>query len=189
MSKYTTGEIAKLCGVTVRTVQYYDARNILIPSELSEGGRRLYSEDDLKRMKIICFLRELDMPLDAISKVLEEEHPEKVLSMLMEQQESVLLYEISEKQEKLNKLHELKNGLRSKGEFSLESIGDVAVYMEGKKKLKRMRWMMIITGLPVTAFHRMGISSVIAAWPDSFAKSVTKQPLAEIILLRQRWLS
>ena len=34
MSKYTTGEIAKLCGVTVRTVQYYDSRNILVPSAL-----------------------------------------------------------------------------------------------------------------------------------------------------------
>lgn len=32
MSIYTTGEIAKLCGVTVRTVQYYDSRNILVPS-------------------------------------------------------------------------------------------------------------------------------------------------------------
>ena len=41
MSKYTTGEVAKLCGVTVRTVQYYDTRGILAPSELSEGGRRL----------------------------------------------------------------------------------------------------------------------------------------------------
>lgn len=48
MSKYTTGEIAKLCGVSVRTVQYYDTRGILAPSELSEGGRRLYSEDDFK---------------------------------------------------------------------------------------------------------------------------------------------
>lgn len=57
MSKYSTGELAKLCNVTVRTVQYYDTRGILIPSELSEGGRRLYSEDDLRRMKIICFLR------------------------------------------------------------------------------------------------------------------------------------
>lgn len=45
MSKYTTGELAKLCNVSVRTVQYYDSRNILVPSELSEGGRRLYSEE------------------------------------------------------------------------------------------------------------------------------------------------
>ena len=41
---YTTGEITKLCGVSVRTVQYYDNRGILIPSSLTEGGRRLYTK-------------------------------------------------------------------------------------------------------------------------------------------------
>ena len=108
MSKYTTGELAKLCGVTVRTVQYYDTRGILIPSELSEGGRRLYSEDDLKRLKVICFLRDLDLPIDAISQILKEEHPEKVISLLIEQQEKALWDEISDKEEKLKKLRDLK---------------------------------------------------------------------------------
>lgn len=108
MSKYTTGELAKLCGVTVRTVQYYDTRGILIPSQLSEGGRRLYSGDDLKRMKVICFLRDLNIPIDAISQILKEEHPEKVISLLIEQQEEALSNEISEKQEQLGKLRELK---------------------------------------------------------------------------------
>ena len=42
MSKYTTGEMAKLCNVTVRTVQFYDTKGLLIPSDLTEGGRRLY---------------------------------------------------------------------------------------------------------------------------------------------------
>lgn len=87
MSKYTTGEIAKLCGVSVRTVQYYDSRNILVPSELSEGGRRLYSEDDLKRMRIICFLREAGVPINSIGELFAEEHPEKVISILLDQQE------------------------------------------------------------------------------------------------------
>ncbi len=40
MSKYTTGEIAKLCGVSVRTVQYYDERGILIPKESTERNRK-----------------------------------------------------------------------------------------------------------------------------------------------------
>lgn len=62
MSKYTTGELAKLCGVTVRTVQYYDTRDILSPSELSEGGRRLYTDDDLRQLRIICFLRDMGYP-------------------------------------------------------------------------------------------------------------------------------
>ena len=157
MSKYTTGELAKLAGVTVRTVQYYDSRGILTPSELTEGGRRLYSEDDLKLLKVICFLREVDLPIDAISKILEEEHPEKVISLLIEQQESILSDEISVKQEKLEKLRELKNGLKSKEAFSLESIGDIAVIMEGRKKLKKMRATMILTGIPVTALQWFSI--------------------------------
>ena len=153
MSKYTTGELAKLAGVTVRTVQYYDTRGILIPSKISEGGRRLYSEDDLKRMKTICFLREMDLPIDAIQKILKEEHPEKVILLLIEQQEKALSEEVSEKEEKLEKLRELKNGLRDRTEFSLETIGDMAVIMESRKKLKRMRRMMILTGIPVTALQ------------------------------------
>jgi len=157
MSKYTTGELAKLCGVTVRTVQYYDTRGILIPSELSEGGRRLYAEDDLKRLKVICFLRDLDLPIDAIAQILKEEHPEKVISLLIEQQEKALSAEISEKEQKLEKLRELKNGLKSRPAFSLETIGDIAVIMEGKEKLKKMRWMMILTGIPVMALQWFSI--------------------------------
>ena len=108
MSKYTTGEIAKLCGVTVRTVQYYDTRGILIPTELSEGGRRLYSENDLKRMKIICFLRDLGLPIDSISKMLAEDDPESVISLLLEQQENLLREEIGERKQKLDKLESLR---------------------------------------------------------------------------------
>ena len=98
MSKYTTGEIAKLCVVSVRTVQYYDSRNILVPSELSEGGRRLYSEDDLKRMRIICFLRAAGLPINSISELFAEERPENIISILLDQQERVLQEELSETQ-------------------------------------------------------------------------------------------
>ena len=90
MSKYTTGELAKLCQVTVRTVQYYDTRGILVPSELSEGGRRLYSEDDVKRLKVICFLRELGLSIDSIRQLLSEEDPGSVISLLLDQQEGQL---------------------------------------------------------------------------------------------------
>jgi len=93
MSKYTTGEIAKLCGVSVRTVQYYDSRNILVPSQLSEGGRRLYSEEDLKRMRIICFLREAGIPINGIGQLFSEEHPEKVISIELDKRLEKVLEE------------------------------------------------------------------------------------------------
>ena len=147
MSMYTTGEIAKRCGVSVRTVQYYDSRNILVPSELSEGGRRLYSEDDLKRMKIICFLREAGIPINSISTLFAEEHPERVISILLEQQAQVLLAELEERTNQLEIIEGIKRELKEIPNFSVESIGDIAHIMKQKNKLKRMRMNMLITGI------------------------------------------
>jgi DNA-binding transcriptional MerR regulator/DNA-directed RNA polymerase subunit RPC12/RpoP len=149
MSKYTTGEIAKLCGVSVRTVQYYDTRGILTPSELSEGGRRLYSETDLQRMKIICFLRELDLPLNSIGELLSEEHPESVISLLLEQQEKTLREEIAQRQARLDKLTDLRRALKELEHFSVESIGDIALKMENNKKLRKLYTVVFATGIPV----------------------------------------
>lgn len=157
MSKYTTGEIAKLCGVSVRTVQYYDSRNILVPSALSEGGRRLYTEEDLKRLRIICFLRGIDIPINSISALFAEEHPEKVIDLLLEQQEHDLREEIAEMQKKLYMVESMKRELKEIDNFTVESIGDIAQIMKQKNKLKRMRWMMILTGLPVTALQWVAI--------------------------------
>ena len=153
MSKYTTGEIAKLCGVSVRTVQYYDTRGVLIPSELSEGGRRLYSEEDLSKMKVICFLRELDVPLGSIAELLKEDDPASVISILIEQQTSSLQSEIRQKQEQLDKLAELKKGLRKIENFSVESITDIANLMENKKKLRKVRITMLAVGIVAEAIE------------------------------------
>ena len=150
-NQYTTGEIAKLCGVSVRTVQYYDDRKILVPSALSEGGRRLYSENDLKRMHIICFLRTAGLPINSISVLLEEENPEKIISVLLEQQEQALSEELAELQAQLDMIEGIKRELRELDCFSVESIGDIAYSMNQKAKRKKMLWLMVLTGIPVTA--------------------------------------
>jgi len=157
MSKYTTGEIAKFCGVSVRTVQYYDDRGILIPSELSEGGRRLYTEDDLKRMRIICFLREAGLPLNSISALFAEEKPENIISILLDGQEQALRDEISERQEKLDLIEGIKRELKELECFSVESIGDIAHIMKQKNNLNKMRLTMVLTGIPVTALQWISI--------------------------------
>ena len=142
--------MAKACGVTVRTVQFYDQKGILIPSALSEGGRRLYSEEDLKKMKIICFLRDTGLSLDTIGQLMKEEDPESTISILLVQQEQVLREEISERREKLNRLEELKKWVESTSSFSVETIGDIATIMEGQKKMSAMHRNMLLTGLPLS---------------------------------------
>ncbi len=147
MSTYTTGELAKLCGVSVRTVQYYHNRRILCPSALSEGGRRLYSEEDLEKLQIICFLREMDFALEDIGRLLSQEQPEKVISLLVEQQEAELRQELRERSERLNKLTQLKRGLKNVESFTLASLGDIAYLMKTQKKRRRMLFAMTALGL------------------------------------------
>ena len=146
---YTTGEMAKLCGVSVRTVQYYDSRGILIPSELSEGGRRLYSEEDLKKMKIICFLRNIGLSINSIGELLEEDNSSAVISLLLGQQAQVLEEEIRERREKLQKVEEMTQELKLMNHISVESIGDIAYMMENKKKLKKVHTVMLAVGIPM----------------------------------------
>ena len=153
MSQYTTGEVAKLCGVTVRTVQYYDTRGILTPSALTEGGRRLYDEEDVRKCRVICFLRELDLPIDAIRQLLSEEDPGSVISILLDQQEQVLREEIEGRRQKLERLEDLRRGLRDIGRFSIESIGDIAHIVENRNKLKKLHRNLLIFGLPVNVLQ------------------------------------
>lgn len=147
MSIYTTGEVAKQCGVSVRTVQYYDTRGILTPSQLSEGGRRLYSEDDLRQMKVICFLRELGLPISSIGQLLSEADPGSVIFLLLQQQEQLLQEEISQQQAQLARIAELAKGLKHVENFSVESINDIAHIMENKKKIRKLRALIITIGI------------------------------------------
>jgi DNA-binding transcriptional MerR regulator len=66
------GELAKQAGITVRALHHYDAIGLLRPSGRSDSGYRLYNEADVSRLYAIQSLRDADMPLDEIARVLDE---------------------------------------------------------------------------------------------------------------------
>lgn len=72
MSKvYTVAEVARLSGVSVRTLHHYDAIGLLKPAQVGSNGYRLYGREELLRLQQILFHRELKFPLEAIKAVLE----------------------------------------------------------------------------------------------------------------------
>ena len=135
---YSTGEIAKLCGVTVRTVQYYDTRGLLEPSELTEGGRRMYTEEDAEKLRLLTYLRSLGLSIDNIGSILREENAAKVLETLLVEQESLLSADIDQKKEQLKNVRGFLSGLRSSGGNELDDIRDVAKTMNAKKNMKKL---------------------------------------------------
>lgn len=67
---YTVGEVAELSGVSVRTLHHYHEIGLLVPTVRSPAGYRLYSPDDLRRLRRILLYRELDFRLEEIADML-----------------------------------------------------------------------------------------------------------------------
>lgn len=66
---YSSGEFARMAGVTLRTIRYYDKQNILKPSLVSEAGARFYTEEDFARLQQILLLKYLGFSLDDIREM------------------------------------------------------------------------------------------------------------------------
>lgn len=146
MPKYTTGELAKKCNITVRTVQYYDTQDIVKPTELTDGGRRIYSNDDLKKMRIVCSLRKLGLSLDTIKKIFKEENSKEVIAQLFKEQLKVVDKEIAENQDKKSELEQIIKSISSQQDFTVNSITDITLTMQNKK-LKKFYIKMIGIGI------------------------------------------
>ena len=82
-------DVAKLTGVTVRTLHYYDEIGLLKPSEVTEAGYRVYNDTDLAVLQQILFFRELDFSLEEIRKIMQNPAYEKE-SALRKQKELLL---------------------------------------------------------------------------------------------------
>ncbi len=168
MADYATGELARLCGVTVRTVQFYDARGLLHPSDISEGGRRLYSEGDLRKMRMICALKTLGLSLDSIQGVLASEKPERVLLLLLEEQERRIADEQGALERQHRAVETVRETIRTGHMISIESIADMDRMMEEKKNLNKLHLGMLALGMVMSGLQWAGIILWITTgvwWP------------------------
>ena len=102
-------QVAKLTGVSIRTLQYYDEIDLLKPSKLTTSGYRMYDDDALQTLQQILFFKELEFPLKEIKHILEKPYFERV-SAFKKQKELLLL-----KRDRLDRLIQLLEHLE-KGE-------------------------------------------------------------------------
>ena len=145
---YSTGEIAGLCGVTVRAVQYYDREGLLKPESLSEGGRREYGEQGLKTLQLICIYKQLGLSLSEIKSVLADvDNSKKILLSVLAEREKALDYEIKEKLSQRDAVKVIRSELASGNAFSQNSFSDVRTIMKGKRKLRATYATMVVVGV------------------------------------------
>ena len=67
---YRIGELAKLANVTPDTIRYYEKQQMIDHEVRTEGGFRLYTDNDLQRLRFIRYARQLGFTLDSIRELL-----------------------------------------------------------------------------------------------------------------------
>ncbi len=93
---YTAGEIARIAGVSLRTIRFYDSKGLLKPVSHSEAGYRYYNQKSVEILQRILMLKYLGFSLQKIQQILREQDMELELS----EQKALL-------QQKKNQLEEL----------------------------------------------------------------------------------
>ncbi len=68
---YSIGLVAKKSNVSISTLHYYDDIGLLPPSTTTDGGHRLYTQEDLRRLQQITLLKRLNFPLKEIKGIID----------------------------------------------------------------------------------------------------------------------
>src|SRR5450631_3218191 len=69
----TVGQVAEQFGVTVRTLHHYDQIGLLVASERTSAGYRLYTDEDIARLQHVVVYRRLGFALEEIAVLLQEQ--------------------------------------------------------------------------------------------------------------------
>ena len=125
--RLSVSQMAKLTGVSIRTLHYYDHIGLLCPEIAADSGYRWYGAADVEKMQQILFYRELDFPLKDIREILADPRYDKQ-EALRRQRRLLLL-----KRVRLDGLLELLDA-NLKGERTMEFQGFDAKELEAARR-------------------------------------------------------
>ena len=107
----TTGDLARACDTTVRTVRFYEEAGVLRPENRTEGGHRLFGEEDLQKLRLIMDLREAGLSLNDIRKLFQLKAEHDSPQQASEAMSELLEEQIAEMQRKIETLRRLREEL------------------------------------------------------------------------------
>ena len=122
VGRYRIGELAARIGLTERTIRYYEERGLLDSVKRLEGGQRVYTDDDVRRLKFIQRLKVLGLSLQEMHELerLYRRHRSnrEVLPRLVE----LLDAHLATTQDRLSELSSLQEEIKSYREHVVQRL-------------------------------------------------------------------
>ncbi|SFN74140.1 MerR family transcriptional regulator, Zn(II)-responsive regulator of zntA [Izhakiella capsodis] len=107
---YRIGQLARLADVTPDTVRFYEKQGMMDHEVRTEGGFRLYSDNDLLRLKFIRYGRQLGFTLEAIKELLSiRVDPER---HTCRESKAIVQFRLAEVQNMISELQKMQDSLQ-----------------------------------------------------------------------------
>ena len=130
----TVGVVAKKMGVTVRTLQYYDKEGLLPPSAESDGGRRLYTHQDIVKLHQILSMKYLGFSLEEIKAHLSSVNSPEEASNALLQHASGIRSEINVLTTLVESIEKLSQEVLQTETMDWEKYADILLLLREKNK-------------------------------------------------------
>ncbi|EJP83766.1 MerR family transcriptional regulator [Bacillus cereus] len=128
-------KVGELTGVTVRTLRYYDKIGLLKPASKTEGGHRLYTNEEIKKLQQVQFLKKIGFSLQEIKNMLASsewdwsESLKSQLSFVIKEQENLKKIELS--------IRELIHGIAIEGTENWTAIQKIIQLSNKDKEIQQ----------------------------------------------------
>lgn len=122
------GDLAKMVGVSVRTLHHYHQIGLLIPGYMTEGGHRLYDEEDLKKLYHIIALKDFGFSLEEIRDLMHSVsvNPLFLIDLQLKKATKMLQWQ----QKLCDSLKEVQTMLRAQKSPSVSDLVEIVVMMQ-----------------------------------------------------------
>lgn len=130
-------EVAKLTGITARTLHYYDEIDLLKPREITSSGYRLYGIEEVEILQQIMFFKELDFKLSDIKEIMTNPHYDKTKALIKHRELLI------QKRDRLDKIINLvEDRIEGEKNMSFKEFSLVEIEENKKKYAKEVkeRW-------------------------------------------------
>jgi DNA-binding transcriptional MerR regulator len=131
---YTVSKLARMAGVSIRTLHHYDQIGLLHPSSRTPAGYRRYGQQELLRLQQILFFKELDLSLEEIRDILDDPSFDLVTAL---RQHRTLLQQRTVRLSRL--LETVDNTLRSLTEDQMEMTDEELYEGFTKEEIERYK--------------------------------------------------
>ncbi|MEG1797494.1 MAG: MerR family transcriptional regulator [Clostridium sp.] len=95
-SHFSVGEIAKLTGVSIRTLQYYDNIELVPLRKELTNGRRFYEEKDITKLQQVLFYKSLGLPIKEIKPLLAHAVTNEEIASVLRNQRQVMHHQLND---------------------------------------------------------------------------------------------